>query len=184
MRLPEKRREEKSKHTPQTPRALRLPPAQFTPARTPLDFLSNQAHDSANMTAIAVANKALILDQVAQGRRISDIAIDLGLSTHAAISKSLAKDPEYQLAREIGAEARLDQRERELESASNSVTVARARELMSQARWRAEREHPKIWGVKVEAKIDASLTVQVVRIASQQSQRTIDSEIVQITYSE
>ena len=55
---------------------------------------------------------------------------------------------------------------------------------MSQARWRAEREHPKIWGVKVEAKIDASLTVQVVRIASQQSQRTIDSEIVQITYSE
>lgn len=116
------------------------------------------------MTSVALRNRDSILEQIAKGRRLSDIAADLGLRTHSAIINALGSDPEYLAAREIGAEAKMDTREKELEGAAESVTVARARELLSHARWRAEREFPARWGQKTEAKVDATLTVNVVRL--------------------
>jgi hypothetical protein len=117
------------------------------------------------MTAIAIQRKPEILERLANGHRLIDIAADLGLKTHSAIVNVLADDPEYRAAREVGALVRIETRETEMESADDSVTVARARELLSHARWRAEREFPARWGQKTETKVDATLKVEVVRFA-------------------
>lgn len=96
----------------------------------------------------AILHKAMILDQIAAGRRISEIAADLGYSSHSGISRLLAGDPEYQYARECGAESKLDMREREMESADEPVTLARADKLLSHQRWRCEREFSARWADK------------------------------------
>ncbi len=97
------------------------------------------------MTSVAIINKELICEQLAAGRLVSAIAKDLGYTSHAAISARLANDPDYLAAREAGLEARLEQRENDLEAAEDSVTVARTRELLSHQRWRCEREAPARW---------------------------------------
>lgn len=94
----------------------------------------------------AITQKQVLLDRIAKGHYLTDIAKDLGLATHSAISNYLSHDPEYVAARLAGTKVRLEQRERELQDAPDSVTVARARELLSHARWRAEREFPEHWG--------------------------------------
>ena len=100
------------------------------------------------MTAIAIIHRETIIQQVAEGRKLSEIAKAIGLAGKGqAISNALAKDPEYQQAREWGLASRLDQREEELEQ-SEPAYVPRARELLSHARWRAERECPARWGAK------------------------------------
>lgn len=100
------------------------------------------------MTAVAVLHREEIIEQVAQGVRLIDIARRYGLTTHATISQTLSKDPEYIAARESGLEARLETRESEVEQADDQLTLARARELLGHARWRCEREMPERWGGK------------------------------------
>ena len=112
------------------------------------------------MAALALIHKPEILAQIAQGKRLTDIAHALGYKDHSAIVHRLRDDPAYLQAREIGAEARLDQREADLETASDSVTIARARELMSQARWRCEREFPHRWGAKQSVDVQVSVRVE------------------------
>lgn len=94
----------------------------------------------------AVIHKETLLDRIAAGHYVTDIAPSIGLGSAAAISKYLSHDPEYVAARLAGTKVRLEQREKDLEAASDSVSVARARELLSHARWRAEREFPEHWG--------------------------------------
>jgi len=103
---------------------------------------------------IALQHRTEILTRVALGERLHDIALSLGYASHAGISRILADDPEYREARETGLEARMDTREAELEAASESVTVARARELLSHARWRAERECPHRWGQRSHVTVE------------------------------
>ena len=99
---------------------------------------------------IAIIHRDSIIERVAAGHRLADIAKDLGLAGKGqAISNQLANDPEYQSARESGLAARLDQRESEMEVADRE-DVPRARELLNHARWRAERECPRRWGAKQE----------------------------------
>lgn len=102
------------------------------------------------MTAIAIQRREEIIQQVAQGRLLKQVAADLGI-THAAISQQLAQDPEYRAAREIGAEARLENEYENIQAASDSLTLARARETFRAASWFAEREFPARWGAKQEA---------------------------------
>lgn len=94
----------------------------------------------------AIRHKGTLLERIANGEYVTDIAPDLGLTTPAAVSKYLSKDPEYIAARLSGTKVRLEKWERELEAADDNVKVARARELLSHARWRAEREFPEHWG--------------------------------------
>lgn len=96
-------------------------------------------------TAVAILHKEQIIQRVAKGDRLLDISADLGV-TPAAISQQLAKDPEYEAAMAAGLEAKMDQREMELECADDGLKVARARELLSHARWRAERRLPHLYG--------------------------------------
>jgi ABC-type molybdenum transport system ATPase subunit/photorepair protein PhrA len=96
------------------------------------------------MTAIAIQNKEEILKRVAKGDKISDIGKTYGVS-HAAISKQLLKDPEWIEARMSGALARIEHWEKEVEKIdpdTNQVMLGQAKEMLSHARWRAEREFP------------------------------------------
>lgn len=102
------------------------------------------------MTAIALTPgiREYIIAQVAEGAHLSSVAVSLGLAGKGqAISNALADDPEYQCARVSGLAERMELRERQLEQ-SDPQNVPRARELLSHARWRAEREAPRVWGAK------------------------------------
>jgi hypothetical protein len=132
------------------------------------------------MGSVVLDNRDNIIQQVAQGRRLTEIAKDLGLSGKGqAICNQLSKDPEYQAARESGLASRLDKREEELETCAPQ-DVPRARELLSHARWRCEREAPRVWGSKqeltvtnVSIDINGLLNQRMARIASSVS--TVDS---------
>lgn len=100
------------------------------------------------MAAIAVIHKEEILERISKGEKIADIAKDFGIS-QPAISKALLDDPEWIEARKAGALSRIERWEKEIEEIgadSNSVMLGRAREMLSHARWRAEREFPQTWG--------------------------------------
>lgn len=100
------------------------------------------------MTSIAVLNKKMILERIAKGDKLVDIGRSLGIS-QPAISKEIANDPEFKAARETGALARIEHWEKEIEDVcpgTEQVMLARAREMLSHARWRAEREFPERWG--------------------------------------
>ena len=94
----------------------------------------------------AIRHKESLLQRIADGEYVTDIAKDIGLTTPAAVSKYLSHDPDYVAARLSGTKVRLEKWEKELEAATDNVKVARARELLSHARWRAEREFPEHWG--------------------------------------
>ena len=106
------------------------------------------------MSAIAVQHKADIIKRLSTGEHLKSIADDLGISV-PAISQQLAKDEDYRAAREQSLEARLDQREDEVEASTDMLNLARARELLSHARWRCEREAPHRWGK------DSSVNIQI-----------------------
>ena len=97
--------------------------------------------------AAANVHRAEILERVAAGEKLRDIGKSYGVTANA-ITNQLVNDPDYQLARVSGLESRLDQREHELEESNDQVSVSRARELLSHARWRCEREAPHKWGAK------------------------------------
>lgn len=111
------------------------------------------------MTAIAILHRERIIEEVAKGRYLSEIARDLGLKGKGqSISDYLAHDPEYKEARVFGLEAKLVQRESDVEAAHKD-DVPRARELLSHARWRAEREAREIWGKGPDVVINTGLTI-------------------------
>jgi len=115
------------------------------------------------MTAIAVIHKDAILDRVAAGDKITDIAKSYGV-TQQAISKQLLSDPEWREARMSGALARIEYWEKEIEAinaGSSQVELGRAKELLAHHRWKAEREFPTQWGgakvnINVVGKIEMS----------------------------
>ena len=135
--------------------------------------------------AVAVLHRDSVIERVAKGDRLIDIAKSYGLTTHAAISKQLASDPDYQAARLTGLEARMETREEELEGAGDKVTVARARELLSHARWRAEREAPAIWGQRSHVTVETvgDLGERLRRADDRRKGRTINAEDAQIVAS-
>ncbi len=121
------------------------------------------------MTAIAVLHKDEILKRVAKGDKIADIGKTYNVS-HAAISKQLLKDPEWVEARMSGALARIEHWEKEVEKIdpdTNQVMLGRAKEMLSHARWRAEREFPSQWGghrlnINVIGKVEMSEALDTV----------------------
>ena len=132
-------------------------------------------------SGVVAKHRELVLDAIQSGMRLSDVATLLGLKTHGAISNALRDDPEYLTAREVGVESRMELRERELEAAEDSVSVARARELLSHSRWRAEREFPDRWGQRNQLKVEHVGDLgERLRRAQQRVRdaRTIDGEVL------
>lgn len=116
------------------------------------------------MTAVAKLHRDEIIQRVAQGERLVDIGATYGV-TYAALSLVLSKDPEYINARQAGLDAKLEQRESEMETAQDGLTVARARELLSHARWRAERLNPATYAQQKQAlqvNTDGAATINIV----------------------
>lgn len=100
---------------------------------------------------LAVLNhRDVILQRLAQGERIKDIAKDLGVH-RTSISTAFANDPEYQKARIEAVEARLEDAEENLDAAQDGLSVGKAREQLSHARWRAECLAPSIYGRQRQA---------------------------------
>ena len=96
------------------------------------------------MPANGLPNKALvhkdqIIQRVANGERITDIARTLGYASHSMISGTLSNDPGYRQAIIDSAWAKLEQREEQMEQATEQTDITRQRELLSHARWMAER---------------------------------------------
>ena len=97
------------------------------------------------MTSIALIHKQEILDRLAKGDRLSEIAQQYNISKQA-ISKQLKNDPDYLDVKEESFEARMEQREKELESAETMVDITRASTLLKHTCWLAERECARRWG--------------------------------------
>lgn len=148
------------------------------------------------MTAIAILHRAEIIEQVANGAFVSEIASKLGVHK-SAIARELTADPEYQLAREIGAETRLESsRQAIAEIADEGVApdgrivgipatvsnLARARaERLKADQWFAEREFPHRWGQKSELKMDATINVQLVRFVAEPQRPSIEHDAQRIS---
>ena len=126
------------------------------------------------MTSTALVNKLVILERVAAGDQLIDIARDLGVAV-PNISKHLAGDPDYVAAREVGAEARLIASRQALSQiadlgvgsdgtiigiTSEQANLARAREQRLKAdQWFAEREFPHRWGKGPDVVIQTGVSV-------------------------
>ncbi len=98
----------------------------------------------------AITHRDAILRRIEDGERLGTIAASLGV-TASAISRQLTGDADYRLALQCGVAALLEQQEEELERSFDGATYARAKELLSHARWLAERLDPQTWGLQRQA---------------------------------
>ncbi len=126
------------------------------------------------MTAVAKTHHTEILERLAKGEYLKDIASSLGVSS-GAVSRLLSNDPDYLQAREQGMEERLnnahsllaevtESREISLDDSGSYLNLVRIREIgLKRLEWRAEREFSSRWGTKVEHKQDLSLNITVNR---------------------
>jgi hypothetical protein len=107
---------------------------------------------------VAVANADDILERIAQGERVRDIAADYG-RTGPALTIALAKYKplEYDIALKAQAEQRLERFEEALETAPDGLSVSRAREVLAHQRWKLERLNPGRWApVKQAVQVNAA----------------------------
>ena len=120
------------------------------------------------VVAIAKQHKAEILHRISAGEPITDIAHSLGYDSHAGIIERLGDDPDYQAALRAGLVGKLEKREKDLEIASENVTVTRADRLLGHARWWAERLDPARFGqaTKLTGPDGGPIQVQVVRFGA------------------
>ena len=93
-----------------------------------------------------------IMHRIAAGERASDIAHELGV-TPAALYIRYSGNQDYKLARKHGTGVRVDMAEKELEVASDPLSLARAREVHRSVAWRASVEHPDEYGQKQEVTV-------------------------------
>ena len=91
------------------------------------------------IVSVVREHKDEVLEMIAAGKPLTEIARHLGLKTPQAIVHRLADDPDYQDAMQSSAWVKLQTRETQLESADSNVTVTRADRLLGHARWFAER---------------------------------------------
>ena len=99
---------------------------------------------------LSQANPQDILDRIAAGELQRDIAKEYGVTRQAVgwyISKTVPDGVWKQVKRQ-SIDARLEQAAAEMEAADDALALARAREAGRLWMWRAEREHPDIWGAK------------------------------------
>ena len=116
---------------------------------------------------IAIQRKSEVIERLSNGELVRDIAASIGVSREQ-ISRTLASDPDYQAAMREALDARLEQREYEVECAEDGITLARADKLLTHARWRAERLNPGTYGqVKqaMQVTTDGPATIQIISYA-------------------
>jgi hypothetical protein len=101
-----------------------------------------------------------ILEAIGKGLSLRKIADEYGVSDVAILQRA-RKHPSYRDQLEVGLELRMDNREVELESAKDNVSVTRADRLLNHARWLAERSCPQRWGQKQEVTHGAGVQINI-----------------------
>ena len=94
----------------------------------------------------------VIMQRVAEGELLRDIAKDYGVS-RSAVSHHIAKHVPadgWKQVREASIAARLEQSCEAMEVAHDALTLARARESARLWMWRAERELPHLYGQRTQ----------------------------------
>lgn len=109
----------------------------------------------------AIENKAEIIQRIANGERITDVARSLGYKSHSTLSGSLRADPNYRQAIVDSAWARLEMREEQMEGATEQTDITRQRELLSHARWMAERLDREQFSPKPDISIQINQMVTI-----------------------
>lgn len=104
------------------------------------------------------SNRERILDGVRSGRKLNDIANDIGCSRQA-IYQMRERDAEftrqYWDARGAQVEARIDEYEEMLVNASDRTEVLKYKELLAHVRWEAEKLIPQLRDTqRREAKVE------------------------------
>lgn len=103
-----------------------------------------------------------VCSRVANGESITAIAEHYGLNRNT-IHKWISKNPEfersYAQARLVAAEFLIEDAEKRLESAKNKLDVLIAKEVLNQARWKAEKLLPQYKVRSEQTVINATPTV-------------------------
>lgn len=94
-----------------------------------------------------------LLDRIESGEFPAAIARQYGV-TKQAIYKRFRGRQDYQQARELGAEARVDEAVDAIREAVEPVSLARAREHFKAVAWQAEREFPHRWGQRTHVTVE------------------------------
>lgn len=103
-----------------------------------------------------------ILSGIAAGKSLKALADEFNVSD-VAILRRVEDDPNYKPYRRIGLQLRMGQREQELESAADNVSVTRADRLLGHARWLAERLDSETFGQKSHMTADLNVSVTIAR---------------------
>lgn len=107
------------------------------------------------------ADRDTILRRVASGEYATKVSESLGLE-RSTVSQALRNDPDYQAAKELGMECRLDDALALIEQAGDDINLARAREILARRlEWRAEREHPHRWGQREQRQAGPAVAIQI-----------------------
>jgi hypothetical protein len=109
----------------------------------------NRSAKPGKLAALDDAAIDAIIARIAKGEYQSHIAREFDV-TPQGFHQRLSKHPDYKAAVEARNRAKLDNKEKDIERADNSLSLARAREGFKAASWRAERESPGTWGNKVD----------------------------------
>lgn len=122
-----------------------------------------------------------ILDRIAAGDAVAHIAREHG-ATPAALLYHLRSIPDYQAAREIGMEMRLDDGLEQIRGAANAgdLNLARVAEIhLRRTEWRAEREMAHRWGQRTHTTVEH--TGDLADKLRQARERVIDTTSQRVT---
>src|SRR5690606_15983106 len=110
-----------------------------------------------------------ICDRIAQGESLKSICSDKGMPSHTAVFSWLAKHPDfadkYARARERQADVLAEEIIAIADDYSPDKDVNRDRLRIDARKWYAGKLRPKVYGDRqqIDANVDASLNVQIVR---------------------
>ena len=135
----------------------------------PREFVPRDAHKLASADPIAIA------ERIAEGALQREIAEEYGVTRQAIgylLSKHIPEDIWASIRRaSIG--ARLERSCEDMERADDALALARARESARLWMWRAEREHPEVWGAKQQVDMRVTTTDLSDRLRAAKA-RTVD----------
>jgi hypothetical protein len=120
------------------------------------------------MDKLVGVDPQIILDRVAQGDMLREIAADYGCVPQT-VSMFILRHVEPDVWNEVKEQsihARLEKSAEAMETAPDQLELARARESARLWMWRAEREHPHRWGSKPSTAVQINgqdgMSVQIV----------------------
>ena len=129
--------------------------------------------------SIALQKRSQILERLAAGELLRDIAADLNVNP-GAISAYLAKDQDYIAARESGLEQQLEIGQGQIAQAEDPLNLARGREAFRATAWRCEREFPHRWAQRqlVDVKVTVDVEPELLTAGAKLIESFIEGEVV------